>query len=225
MKRWHLCTAVLFLLFLMTAAMTTVMTTASAAHSSRRHRNEHQGSQPGVFDYYLFTLSWSPEFCHSHADKPECQSGHHGFVVHGLWPQFVDGYPENCSRKPGLADPSSMSDLMPDPGLVDHEWTTHGTCSGLDPGHYFEQIRQAFASIKIPARLAAPAHPFSMTPEEIKQEFLQSNSSLKMEDLTVSCGNNYLTAVSVCMTKSLEPAPCQGLRDCRANTIRVTPVR
>ncbi len=91
-------------------------------HSSDHRRNRGQSSQPGVFDYYLFTLSWSPEFCYSHADKPECQSGHHGFVVHGLWPQFVNGYPENCSNESGLSDPSSVADIMPDPGLVAHEW-------------------------------------------------------------------------------------------------------
>ena len=205
--------------------MLVVLIAITAAAQPRRHRTEHQNSQPGVFDYYLFTLSWSPEFCHSHADKPECQTGHHGFVVHGLWPQFVDGYPENCSDQPGLSDPSSMMDLMPDPHLVEHEWTTHGTCSGLDADHYFKLIRQAFASIKIPARLAAPSQSFSMTPAEVKQEFLHSNSGLSIDDLTVSCGNNYLTAVSICMTKNLQPTACQNLRDCRANTIRIPPVR
>src|SRR5215831_16810486 len=77
-----------------------------------KHHGSRQATQgkPGVFDYYMLTLSWSPEFCHSHADKPECQSGHHGFIVHGLWPQYVDGYPENCSNAPGLANPSEMTD-------------------------------------------------------------------------------------------------------------------
>jgi len=39
-----------------------------------------------------------------------------------------------------------------------------------------------------------------------------------------SCSGS-LTAVSVCITKNLEPTACQSLRDCRANTIRVPPVR
>lgn len=194
------------------------------AQSSHR-RGDHQSSRPGVFDYYVLTLSWAPEFCHGHATSPECRNGHFGFVVHGLWPQFVNGYPENCSNDPGLSDPSTMTDIMPDPKLVEHEWSTHGTCSGLDPDHYFKLIRQAFTSIKVPARFSAPSQAFSMTPTEVKQEFLQSNPSLKTEDLTVSCGNNYLTAVSVCMTKSLEPTACQALRDCRASTIRISPVR
>ncbi len=215
MRRLHKLASVFLLSFLLGAVE------VQAGREQRRQGN----SQPGVFDYYVFALSWSPEFCYSHRDKPECQSGHHGFVVHGLWPQFVNGYPENCSNESGLADPSSVSDIMPDAGLVAHEWSTHGTCSGLDAEHYFKLIRQAFTSIKIPARFAAPAQSFSITPAEIKEDFLQANPNLRAEDLTVSCGNNYLTAVSVCMTKTLEPTACQSLRDCGANTVRVPPVR
>jgi ribonuclease T2 len=210
-----------------TMALLALLCGVSLAASSHHHRAAQTGQQgqPGVFDYYVLALSWSPEFCYSHAGSPQCQSGHYGFVVHGLWPQYVNGYPENCSTAPGLSDPSPMTDIMPDPHLVEHEWATHGTCSGLDPDHYFQLIRQAFAMIRIPARLAAPTQSLSMTPAEIKQAFLESNSSLKTEDLTVSCGNNYLTAVSVCMTKTLQPTACQSLRDCRANSVRIPPVR
>ena len=189
---------------------------------SQRHRSRpaSQGG-PGEFDYYLLTLSWSPEFCHSHPDKPECQSGHHGFVVHGLWPQYRDGYPEHCSSAPGLQNPGEMADIMPDTGLVAHEWSTHGTCSGLDAESYFRLVRRAFTSIKIPDKFASARENFSIPPEEVKQDFVQANPSFKAEELTVSCGNNYLTAVSLCLSKDLKPTACQNLRDCRANVIRV----
>jgi ribonuclease T2 len=195
---------------------------AAAAGYSKHHgsRQAMQGT-PGVFDYYLLTLSWSPEFCHSHADKPECQSGHHGFVVHGLWPQYTDGYPENCSTAPGLSNPTVMADIMPDAGLVNHEWSTHGTCSGLDAGSYFKLLRRAFTSVRVPERFAAPRENFSISPQEVKNEFVQANPNLRVDELTVSCGNNYLTAVSMCLTKDLKPMACQNLRDCRANVIRV----
>jgi len=195
---------------------------AAAAGYSKHHgsRQATQGT-PGVFDYYLLTLSWSPEFCHSHADKPECQSGHHGFVVHGLWPQYTDGYPENCSTAPGLSNPTVMADIMPDAGLVNHEWSTHGTCSGLDAESYFKLLRRAFTSVRVPERFAAPRENLSISPQEVKNEFVQANPNLRANELTVSCGNNYLTAVSLCMTKDLKPTACQNLRDCRANLIRV----
>ena len=195
---------------------------AAAAGYSKHHgsRQAKQGT-PGVFDYYLLALSWSPEFCYSHADRPECQSGHRGFVVHGLWPQYSDGYPENCSTAPGLSNPAEMADIMPDAGLVTHEWNTHGTCSGLDAESYFKLLRRAFASVKVPQRFAAPRENFSISPQEVKNEFVQANPNLRADELTVSCGNNYLTAVSLCLTKDLKPTACQNLRDCRANVIRV----
>lgn len=210
-------------------ALLTLVSIAVAAESSQ-HRHSKQGTQgkPGIFDYYLLTLSWSPEFCYSraHADKPECQSGHHGFVVHGLWPQYAThGYPENCSDAPGLSNPGEMVDIMPDADLVAHEWKAHGTCSGLDAENYFKLLRQAFASVKVPERFAAPHTNFSIPPQKIKNEFVRANPSFRAEDMTVSCGNNYLTAVSLCMAKDLKPTACQNLRDCRANVVRVPAVR
>ena len=194
-----------------------------AADHPRRELRE-RGS-PGAFDYYVLTLSWSPEFCHGHPDKAECTSGHFGFIVHGLWPQYTNGYPENCSTEPGLANPSSMADIMPDAGLVGHEWTTHGTCSGLDPEAYFKLVRQAFESVTIPAQLAAPRRMFSLTPQDLKEALVAANPRLKDEDLAVSCGNNWLTGVSVCLDKNLQPRACEALRDCRANSIKVAAVR
>ena len=118
-----------------------------------------------------------------------------------------------------------MTDIMPDRSLVAHEWATHGTCSGLDADAYFRLLRQAFASVKVPPTLSQPTRMFSIAPQEIKQEFVGANPRLRLENLAVSCGNNYLTGISVCMTKQLQPQACQGLRDCRANVVRVAPVR
>lgn len=200
--------------------------TLMGAGSSKHHSsNQASTGQPGVFDYYLLTLSWSPEFCYSHRDKPECQSGHFGFVVHGLWPQYVEGYPERCSNAPGLKNPAEMRDLMPDAGLVAHEWTTHGTCSGLEAEAYFKQLRQAFESVKIPQRLKSPQQEFSISPQNLKGDFIQENPGFNTNEMLVSCGNNFLTAVSFCMTKDLKPTACQNLRDCRANVIKVPPAR
>ena len=204
------------------ATLFSLLLIVAAIPLSQRHRSRQAiHGDPGVFDYYLLTLSWSPEFCYSHPDKPECQSGHHGFVVHGLWPQYVNGYPENCSTAPGPTHPEEMTDIMPDAGLVTHEWSAHGTCSGLDAKSYFQLLRRAYDSIKIPSRFENARQKFSIKPEDVKRDFVQANPKLTADEITVSCGNNYLTAVSLCMTKDLEPIACQNLRDCRANVIRV----
>jgi ribonuclease T2 len=216
-SRNHPVVALILLLLLITAGV--------LLGSNRHRQRQHQSVEPGAFDFYVLALSWSPEFCHSHPEKAECVSGRFGFVVHGLWPQYEDGYPENCSTAAGLRDPSQMTDIMPDESLVAHEWKTHGTCSGLDTDAYFKLVRRAFESVKIPPELSNPRQMFSITPRELKENFLGANPRLKAEDLTISCGNNYLTGVSVCFDKQLQPRACEGVRDCRANVIRVPPVQ
>jgi ribonuclease T2 len=59
----------------------------------------------------------------------------------------------------------------------------------------------------------------------LKEEFVVANPRLKAEDVAVSCGNNYLTGVSVCVDKQLQPRACEGIRDCGANSVKVAPVR
>jgi ribonuclease T2 len=182
-----------------------------------------QNTGPQNFDYYLLNLSWSPEFCFSHRSAPECGKGA-TFVLHGLWPQNSDGtYPQNCSGAPGPADPSQFSDIYPDQGLLEHEWRTHGTCSGLSPDAFFSAARAAFKSFNIPPRLAQLNKQISLPPDQILSLVTQSNTSMSEGSLALSCGNNYLTAVEVCLDKQLRPISCGQVRSCRANTVRIPP--
>ncbi len=175
------------------------------------------------FDYYLLSLSWSPEFCYSHRDSPECAL-HSTFVMHGMWPENNDGtYPENCASKPGPADPSQYKDLYPDPSLLAHEWEKHGTCTGLDADTYFTSARKAFRSVKVPQALSGLDAQMSLPPDRIIQMFMDSNPSIPVAGIAVSCGHNFLTAVEVCLDKSLHPVACGGLRSCRARTVRIPP--
>ena len=186
-----------------------------------------QTGQPGQFDYYLLTLSWSPEFCYSHRSAAEC-SQHLGFIVHGLWPQFNDGsYPQHCSNQPGLSDPSKVADIMPDPSLVEHEWSTHGTCSGLGPDQYFGLIEQDFHSVQIPAALNNPTRSATMRPSQIKQAFVQANSGLSASGIAVTCRGGYLTGIEIAMSKDGQPIafPTPTREDCRSSTIRIPPIR
>lgn len=175
------------------------------------------------FDFYLLNLSWSPEFCQTHPGAAEC-AAHSTFVLHGLWPQNNDGtYPHNCSNAPGPADPSQYGDIFPDPGLLQHEWSTHGTCSGLSPDDYFSDARKAFRAVVIPPQLANLKAQTSMPPDQILGLFTASNSQIPQASLALSCGNNYLTAVEECLDKSFQPIACNGVRSCRANTVRIPP--
>ena len=175
------------------------------------------------FDFYLLNLSWSPEFCHSHARDVECAQ-HATFVLHGLWPQNANGsYPEKCSNAPGPADPAAYKDIYPDPGLLEHEWRTHGTCSGLNADDFFHNARAAYRSVTIPSTFSNFTRQISMTPEQILGLFTAANPGIPRESLAMSCGNNYLTAVEVCLDKSLHPIACSSVRSCRAKTVRIPP--
>lgn len=175
------------------------------------------------FDYYLLNLSWSPEFCYSHPNAAECAQ-HRAFTLHGLWPQNNTGpYIENCSNASGPQDASAYSDLYPDAGLLRHEWKTHGTCSGLAPDAFFHLARQAVQSVAIPTELTALDHQTSMPPAQILDLFARANPSFPRESLALSCGNNFLTAVEVCMSKALQPIACGPIRSCRANSVRIPP--
>jgi ribonuclease T2 len=179
------------------------------------------GAAPGSFDFYLLNLSWSPEYCHSHPTAAEC-AAHSTFVLHGLWPENNDGsYPQNCSNAPGPANPSQYSDIYPDAGLLEHEWQTHGTCSGLSPDAFFQLARAAFHSVTIPPTLQTLSSQTSLPPDQIVGLFTASNPAIPGSSLVVSCGNNYLTAVEVCLDKSLHAVACSGVRSCGANTVKI----
>ncbi len=198
-----------------------------AGFASHRHHSKQAGGQAGAFDFYVLVLSWSPEFCYSHPDAGECGE-HHGFLVHGLWPQNSDGtFPLNChTDQPGPTNPEAMSDIMPHE-IVRHEWLAHGTCSGLNGDQYFALIRRLFGSIRIPDRLKQPDRSTTLSVIDMKHSFEQANPQLRDNEIVVQLRGNYLNGVEFCESKQETPAPvsCSGLRDTRQGTFVVPPVR
>ena len=189
---------------------------------SRRGRPQEQAA-PGEFDFYLLNLSWSPEFCATHGDSPEC-GRKLGFVVHGLWPQDTNGdYPQHCSDAPGPANPQADTDIIPTASLVEHEWETHGTCSGLEVNDYFAAIHKAYAAVKLPTNIGAGNDADGVTPDDLLARFATANPGYPAGSFALSCGNNRLTAIEICLSKDLHPEACQGVRSCRANVVKVTP--
>ena len=79
--------------------------------------------KPGLFDFYVLVLSWSPEYCASAggSDPQQCSVGRKlGFVLHGLWPQYNRGYPSNCSSARLPAEVKArFSGLYPSPSLYE----------------------------------------------------------------------------------------------------------
>jgi len=89
--------------------------------------------QAGKFDYYVFSLSWSPEYCAGSpggGSSTQCNGERQfGFVVHGLWPQNERGYPQSCSCNSRVNKEMilRMLPIMPSEQLIRHEWKKHGT--------------------------------------------------------------------------------------------------
>jgi ribonuclease T2 len=178
-------------------------------------RRDAPPSTPGKFDYYLLSLSWSPQYCLEMGDDPndlQCGTGKHfGFVVHGLWPENQTGMnPRTCSPAQQL-DPvteKSVLDIMPSHQLVVHEWGAHGTCSGLPPADYFKLTRTAWQKVKIPAKYQAPKTPMVVPVKEFRQGLIDANPGLKSENFALYCDNRYLREVRVCLDKSLNYRSC-----------------
>jgi len=200
------------------------------ARSSRKH----PGQSAGVFSYYMLVLSYAPDFCAEpggNKDVRECGAGRHvGFVVHGLWPQDDTGRgPENC----GSARPVSQSIVnatlayIPTASLIQHEWSAHGTCSGLDVASYFALLRKARDSVKIPDDLNQPKAQIKFSPTDIESKMATANSSFNKDSFRVSCyRDNNLQEVRICLNRDLSSRACTiSAGECAANSVTLQPVR
>src|SRR5271155_1386007 len=174
---------------LKTAALILLALLTLAVSATARHRKSSD-SEPGTFDYYLLSLSWSPAFCLSDPGAAECNGPRRfGFIVHGLWPQYEKGWPQNCNVHERVPDnvASSISDIMPARGLIYHEWSAHGTCSGLSPADFFALVRRAYTAVSIPQELSAPTQAIEQSPAAIGGAFLQANPQLTSQSVVVTC--------------------------------------
>ena len=204
-------------------------------------RAQQVKAAPGQFDFYLLNLSWSPEFCHNVEVLPlserqgrrerraqdaatECGTPH-GFVLHGMWPQNFSGtWPSNCSTAPGPADYTPYLNDTPSLTLLQHEWTKHGTCSGLAADQFFATADHLFEAVKTPQLLQTVNTTLQLKPGDILGAFYQANPSFPQGSVALSCGRNYLTAVEVCLSKKgLQPIACQHVHTCAATVVKVAP--
>ena len=191
---------------------------------------------PANFDFYVLTLSWSPQFCDSSgADRsPEqCRVGaSSGFVVHGLWPDNANREdPSDCRLQPEYVPGGVLglgAQVYPSRGLAIHEWKSHGTCTGLDAAHYFRAVQYARNEFKIPEAFARPRTRFSASPDEIIKQFAAANANLTADSMAVTCAHGELVDVRFCLTRNLGAfALCPKVvrRSCHAGSLNVAPVR
>lgn len=202
----------------------------SSQHQFQRHGEE--GGVAGNFDYYVLALSWAPTFCENpeHRRARECDPRENtGFVVHGLWPQRQEGRsPEYCGNTQPLSEAAMREALtmMPDAGLVKHEWQAHGTCSGLSPQEYFDTMKRARQAVQIPAPYRSPQRGLRTGAATVEARFAQASGINKQGAIRVHCARQELAEVRFCFSKTLDPQPCsENVGECRANPIFMRPVR
>jgi ribonuclease T2 len=192
---------------------------------------------PGQFDFYVLALSWSPSYCAEVKERgairlpqPQCGGRPFAFVVHGLWPQYVRGFPSYCQKPAPRIDRAlvdGMLELMPSPGLIYHAWNRHGTCSGLSAQAYFEALRKARAAVKVPPRYLALERPITVTPAEVADAFVKANPGLRPANFAVACDKTRLTEVRICLSKDFSFHDCAEVvrRACRRDKLAMPVMR
>jgi ribonuclease T2 len=199
-------------------------------------------NQPGRFDFYVLPLSWSPSFCEASAERaanraqnpsrpdPQCGGRPFSFVVHGLWPQYVRGFPAFCEKPAPRIDRALIDhalDLMPSPGLVIHEWRRHGTCSGLSAADYFDSVRKARAKVTVPAAYRDLAQPTMVAPGAVADAFIKANAGLSQNSFAIVCDSKRLSEVRICLNKDLSFRDCPDVtrRACKLDKVYMPAVR
>lgn len=192
------------------------------------------GEKAGKFDYYVLSLSWSPNWCAYEGDAREsdqCDARHdHGWILHGLWPQFHRGYPSYCNtseRPPSRRMTADMADIMGTAGLAWHQWKKHGTCTGLSASAYYALSRAAYASVVRPAVFRKLDQPVKLPASVVEEAFLQSNPNFEADGVTITCRDGHIQEARMCLSRSLAPVPCgqDVVRDCTARDAIFEPVR
>ena len=179
------------------------------------------GETAGEFDYYVLSLSWSPNWCTREGDArgaDQCDARHDfGWILHGLWPQYDRGWPSFCPtrhRNPSRSDTRAMVDIMGSSGLAWHQWQKHGRCSGLSSDAYFALSREAYATVTRPDAFRRLQQPIRLPASVVEEAFLAANPDLSANQITITCKDGGIQEARICLTRDLE------FRDCGADVRR-----
>lgn len=200
------------------------------------------GHVAGQFDSYTFTMSWEPTFCEGKPSASECTTQRSDrfdashLALHGLWPdqngdsshsygycgvasseQSLDRAPTWCQlREPAYSDATHADLLTVMPGvnscLDHHEWTKHGTCSGLAADQYFAAavaLVQQFASGSLGGYLAQHAGQtvdMASITDAFEKDFGAGSASKLVMNCTSVRGSSALLEVRVHLPNPLRPA-------------------
>ncbi|KAG0628000.1 hypothetical protein M758_2G243000 [Ceratodon purpureus] len=199
--------------------------------SARRKRKSDNS-----FDYFLM---WPASYCDTKKGCCFPVTGEPGpfFGIHGLWPNRNDGtYPSSCGNE--AFDPSELAGVVDhlntkwgtlacksryNEDFWEHEWSKHGTCSGLTQHQYFQASLDLYNNFDITGALRNAG----IVPDD--RFYSIANITSALTELLgfapqIECnkdpeGNRQLHQVYICVAKDAStiiecPAsirnPCQG---------------
>ncbi|WP_420862320.1 ribonuclease T2 family protein [Algirhabdus cladophorae] len=192
------------------------------------------GEKSGVFDYYVLALSWTPNWCALEGDardSPQCDAGKgYGWTLHGLWPQYHQGWPSYCrtsERFPSRSQTNAMTDIMGSSGLAFHQWKKHGVCSGLSSTDYYALSRDAYASVNRPAVFRKLDRAVELPAKVVEEAFLKANPDWEPDTVTITCKAGRIQEARICLSTDLNPVPCgrDVIRDCTMKDAEFNPMR
>lgn len=190
-----------------------------------------KGERAGAFDYYVMALSWSPNWCALEGEakgSPQCEE-EHGWVLHGLWPQYHRGWPSFCPtshRNPPRSLTRDMADIMGTSGLAWYQWKKHGVCSGLPARAYYALSRRAFESVVRPPVFRKLDRAVTLPASVVEDAFLKANPALARDMITITCKSGHIQEARICLSKDLTPVPCgrDVSRDCQMKDAMFEPI-
>lgn len=189
--------------------------------------------EAGDFDYYVMSLSWSPNWCDRTGydrKSEQCEEDRDlGWILHGLWPQYEEGWPAYCETEfdePYYSELEAVEDLFGTASLARHQWEKHGSCSGLDVQDYLSESVSAYFSVKRPGIFRTWTETRYVPAKAVEKAFLIANPDLEERGVTITCQSGQIQEIRVCLTKDLEPRECgyDARRDCTLENAAMHPV-
>ena len=169
---------------------------------------------------YTLALSWSPEFCkprteqRAHAVQCSGANGSFGLVVHGLWPESGQSWPQWCLPERALtpADIRRAMCMMPSERLVARQWAKHGSCMVNNPAAYLKITGILWQSLRIPD-FDRISREDGLTAGRIRSALADANPLIPAHAIGVKLNSRgWLEEVRLCYAKAFRPARCTPAR-------------
>jgi len=174
-------------------------------------------TQNDDFDFFLFVRQFGPAFCESRSSSCSVEPFNQ-FTLHGLWPNYYNGYPQYCDSKDEFSTKNLESDTLnqmdcewqsltgTNAGFWDHEWSKHGTCSlSVLPTQeeYFAKALELNSQYDLNVAMEENGIDLSSGGDVRTQDIEQAlEESFGVSGVALRCSSNALVEVQMCIDKT-----------------------